>query len=396
MNLIQIAKASSIALTLVSVSQAAVSVGERNVQVGGFFSQGYIDTNGNNYPFENSSGTADFREAAVNVSTTVGAHLRIGAQAFAQRLGNYGDDKIKLDWAVVDYNVRQEFGVRVGRVKYPKGLYGEALDLDVIRPFVFLPFALYNPVVRDFNSSFNGGMVYGTFNVGKGGSLDYKAFYGDIPMNPEQGVADFFNTTSLYAAPGVTELGMDSTYGAHLVWNSPINGLKFCSSYSALDALYANGKFAAYPAGNVSLLLERYDYITLSTEYAVGLWTLAGEWQKAGGDTVVGTPFGKQLGKSVVHNWYASVARRLNDRWEVGTYYSSQENKRPAAGTPNKATYNRDWALSVRFDLNEHVTLKLEGHSIDGGYNLFNTTRTPNRTLKDRTTFFAAKTTLVF
>jgi hypothetical protein len=191
----------------------------------GSFSQGYIDTDGNNYPFAIDGGTADFREAAINVSTTVGARLRVGAQAFAQRLGNYGDDKVKLDWAVADYNVRQEFGVRVGRVKYPKGLYGEALDLDVIRPFVFLPAALYNPVVRDFNSSFNGGMVYGTINAGKGGSVDYKAFYGDIPMNPEQGVADFFNTTSLYAAPGVSESGHGQPPSAlHLVWNTPVNG----------------------------------------------------------------------------------------------------------------------------------------------------------------------------
>lgn len=396
MNPNQIAKIASIALTLVSVSQAAVSVGERNVQVGGFFSQGYIDTDGNNYPFDIDNGTADFREAAINVSTTMGAHLRVGAQAFAQRLGNYGDDKVKLDWAVVDYNVRQEFGVRVGRVKYPKGLYGEALDLDVIRPFVFLPAALYNPVVRDFNSSFNGGMVYGTVNIGHAGSLDYKAFYGDIPMNPEQGVADFFNTTSLYAAPGVSELGMDSTFGAHLVWNTPVNGLKFCASFSALDSLYANGKFASYPVANVSLSTDRYSYVTLSAEYTVGLWTLAGEWQTVGGDFVVGTPFGNSLSKSEVSNWYASVARRLNDRWEVGTYFSSQENDNPSATAARKSTYNRDWALSVRYDVNEHVTLKLEGHSIDGTYNLFNTARTPNRTLKDSTTLIAAKTTLVF
>ncbi len=396
MNYPNIAKFACFSLALSTAALAAVSVGERNVQVGGFFSQGYIDTDGNNYPFDIDGGTADFREAAINVSTTVGARLRVGAQAFAQRLGNYGDDKVKLDWAVADYNVRQEFGVRVGRVKYPKGLYGEALDLDVIRPFVFLPAALYNPVVRDFNSSFNGGMVYGTINAGKGGSFDYKAFYGDIPMNPEQGVADFFNTTSLYAAPGVSELGMDSTFGAHLVWNTPVNGLKFCASFSALDSLYANGKFAAYPVANVQLTTDRYDYLTLSAEYAVGLWTLATEWQRVGGEFIVGTPFGNSLSDSKVLNWYASVARRLNDRWEVGTYYSSQENDNAAASSPRKANYNRDWALSVRFDVNEHVTLKLEGHSVDGTYNLFNTARTPNRTLKDRTTLVAVKTTLVF
>jgi hypothetical protein len=169
-----------------------------------------------------------------------------------------------------------------------------------------------------------------------------------------------------------------------------------CASFSALDSLYANGKFAAYPVANVQLSTDRYDYLTLSAEYAVGLWTLATEWQSVGGEFIVGTPFGDSLSDSKVLNWYASVARRLNDRWEVGTYFSSQENDNAAATSPRKANYNRDWALSVRFDVNDHVTLKLEGHTVDGTYNLFNTARTPNRTLKDRTTLIAVKTTLVF
>jgi hypothetical protein len=177
-------------------SRASISVGSKDsVQIGGFFSQGWLKSSGLNYPFEAKDGTFDFREMAVNVSTTVGTHLRLGAQGFAQRLGNYGDDKVILDWAVADYNFRPEFGVRAGRIKYPKGLYGEALDLDVVRPFVFLPMSVYNPIMRDYNSSFDGAMIYGTVALGRAGSLDYKAFYGDIPMGVDQGVADYSNST---------------------------------------------------------------------------------------------------------------------------------------------------------------------------------------------------------
>lgn len=385
------------ASTAASTARAAVTVGAQdNVQIGGFFSQGWINSSGNNYPFEAEGGTFDFREMAVNVSTTFGSHLRVGAQAFAQRLGNYGNDEVKLDWAVADYNFRQEFGVRAGRVKFPKGLYGEALDLDAVRPFVFLPMSLYNPVVRDFNASFDGAMVYGAVEAGAAGSVDYKLFYGDIRMDPEQGVSDFFNTTSIFASPGVDRLGMDEVGGGQLLWSTPISGLKIGYSYSWLGELEASGKLAAAPVFPAALRTDRYEYHTGSIEYLVGDWTFAGEYQRVGGDFEVVNPFSTTATKSESANWYVSAARRLNSRFEVGAYYSSQENSNASATTPKKATYNRDWALALRYDVNDHVLVKIEGHLIDGRYNIFNTVRTPNRTIEDETTFFAAKTTLSF
>lgn len=376
---------------------AAIPLGENSrVQIGGFLSQGYMTSDGNNYPFENNDGTFDFREMGFNASTTFGAHLRVGGQIFAQRLGNYGEDKVKLDWAVADYNFRQEFGIRVGRVKYPKGLYGESLDLDMVRPFIFLPMSLYNPVVRDFNSAVNGGMVYGTVNVGKAGSLDYKAFYGDIPMSPSMGVADFFNTTSLYTPAGVQDLGMDYTAGGQVFWNTPVNGLKAGYSYSFFNNLVAGGKFAYFPTGDVLLTLPKYEYHTLSVEYIRGQWTFAAEWQRVGGDTKVANPFGTTYGESKSDNWYVSVARRLNDKFELGTYYSSQENKNPAAGSADALNHNRDWAFSVRYDINDHILVKAEYHYVDGRMNVFNTPRTPNPHMVDTSSLFALKTTLSF
>lgn len=76
--------------------------------------------------------------------------------------------------------------------------------------------------MRDFSAAFNGAMVYGSFNAGKG-SLDYKVFYGDIPMSQRQGVADFYGALGLYPGTGPTRLGMESVYGGQLVWNTPLN-----------------------------------------------------------------------------------------------------------------------------------------------------------------------------
>ncbi len=398
-KLIAIAGLAFCAALFTTRASAAIPLGENShIQIGGFLSQGYIKSDGNNYPFEDKDGTFDFREMAFNASGTIGSHLRIGGQLFAQRLGNYGDDKVKLDWANADYNFRQEIGVRVGRIKYPKGLYGEALDLDVIRPFIFLPMSVYNPILRDFSASFDGAMVYGTLTLGKqGGSLDYKIFYGDIQMNNEQGVADFFNNAHLYAGTGVQKLGLDHVDGVSFDWSTPVSGLKIHASYSELKDIFGNGQFAAVPALPVSIKLSKLGYTTVGAEYARNNWTFAAEYFVQEGDSLVqALPALNSAGKYGTNAWYVSAARRLNDKWEVGGYYSFSENRHPAAGATKDAKQLGDWALSLRYDVNEHVTVKAEGHWIDGNYNMFNTAKNPNPTLKGSTNYFAVKTTLSF
>lgn len=386
------------AVTLVvaaaSSSYAAVTVGNTNVQVGGFFSQGYLKSSKNNYPFEAKDGTWDFREMGLNVSTTVGSHLRLGAQGFAQRLGNYGDDKVILDWAVADYNFRQEIGVRAGRIKYPKGLYGEALDVDAIRPFIFLPSSLYSPVLRDFSSSFDGAMIYGTLSTEKAGSVDYKVFYGDIAMNTDQGVADFFNDTG-YFAGGVRSLEVDHIKGAALDWSTPVQGLKLHLSYSQLSEAKGRGPFAPMPV--LPLLIGvSIDYTTVGLEYTYNDWTFAAEWQDQSGDSLVqALPAVNNAGDYGSKNYYVSIARRLGEKWELGAYFSKSESK-DTDSAPDAANHLDDLALSVRYNVNENVILKAEYHSIDGRYNVFNTARTPNPVRADSSSFWAVKTTFVF
>jgi hypothetical protein len=375
-------------------ARAFVSIENTNIQIGGFLSQGYLYSDNNNFPTADKGGTWQFREMAVNVSDTIGAHLRIGAQGFAQSFGNIGGDKVILDWAVADYNVSPYFGIRVGRVKYPKGLYGEALDLDVVRPFVFLPDAVYSPILRDFSASFDGGMVYGSASVGKS-SFDYKVFYGDIPISPEKGVAEFYNNAGLYADPGVGALSMKSVAGGQLTWNTPVDGLKFAYSYSAYKDLATDGAFFAYPPANLHSNFNSFSWNTISAEYTVGNWVFASEWQRSGGTIQYEAPpvLPTITGKSGWDGWYVSAARRINDRFQIGAYYGDLKDR---YGSGDPSTYQHDLAACLRFDLNEHVLFKIEAHSVDGYYQSFNTVRIPNPSPSTRDTVVAIKTTLSF
>lgn len=378
---------------------AAIPVGNSNVQIGGFFSQGWLYSSDNNYPTTAKGGTWDFREMGFNASTTFGSHFRVGGQVFAQRLGAIGGDKVILDWAQADYNFSPAFGLRVGRVKYPKGLYGEALDLDVVRPYVFLPGAVYSPVLRDFSASFDGAMIYGSVNVWKG-SFDYKVFHGDIPISPEKGVAEFYNNSGLFSAAGVQRLDMDSVTGGQLAWNTPVSGLKVVYSYSYYSNLAADGAFGAYPVIQLTSNFHTFAWHTFSAEYTWGNWVFAGEWQRAKGTLAYSAApvLPTVIGDSGWDGWYVAASRRLNDKFEVGAYYGNLENNSTTTAKSLPQNHQRDLALSLRYDLNEHVLIKVEGHSIDGTYQTFHTVRIPNpaATRQNRTTVFAVKTTLSF
>jgi hypothetical protein len=160
--------------------------------------------------------------------------------------------------------------------------------------------------------------------------------------------------------------------------------------------LDAAGKFYAVPTADVSLHANRYSYTTLSVEYVHDLWTLAAEYQRDAGTFNVITPFFNTGSPGHIDRWYVSAARRLSDKIEVGAYYAVQQNGTPAAGSLDVDNHNRDSALSLKYDFNEHVVFKIEGHAIDGRYNMFNTAKTPNPVLKGSTTYIVVKTTLSF
>lgn len=371
-----------------------------SVAVGGFFSQGYLYGSDASYPTSDRGGTWDFRSLAVNVSSPIGSHLRVGAQAFAESFGNLGDDRLTLDWAQLDYNFRQEFGIRVGRVKYPQGLYGEALDLDSTRPFVMLPVAIYNPVLREFSAAFNGAMVYGTVNIGSS-SLDYKAFYGGIPMGPQSGASQFYQSAGFYAGDKLTGMAMEHVAGAQLTWNTPVQGLRVMESYSYYHDLTTDGPFYAVPSINLHTVIQHLYWSTASVEYTPGDWTFAAEWLRNGGTDLDGyaPPVVKLLVDPVGWNaWYVSAARRFAKKFEAGAYYSSLHTRFPGGGNGGQPdTYRHDLVASLRYDFSEHLLFKVEADDVQGLYQMFNTPLIPNpKFTSDRTTVFAFKSTFSF
>lgn len=370
----------------------------QNIQIGGFVSQGYLLSSANDYLGNTSQGTFDFREYALNASYAQG-RWRIGAQAFGQKLGDYGNDRIKLDWATIDYQAAQWFGVRAGRVKMPRGLYNEALDVDSVRPFVLLPQSIYDNRLRDFNASFDGAMIYGNVPLKRFGSLDYTLYGGDTPMKPDSGAADFFTTETAFENLAI---GISSLAGGTLFWNTPVKGLRAGYSHTTYRKLTVL-QHIVIPAIFLDVVGAKsarvYRHHQVSVEYACGDWVFAAEVARDSVRYAVGQ-FQEFFVEGKSDASYVSVARRLNHWLELGTYYSvTREHYRHDTSAPLPPLLEQnDFAVSARFDVSDRVIFKVEGHAMDGTGKIFDTASQPNPPAgRDRTwSMVAAKITVSF
>ncbi len=159
---------------------------ENPVEIHGAISQSVIYSKNNHYIYEGSKGgSLDYSEAFINFSHQFGSNLRVGMQLSARNFGDQENFEPKLDWAYGDYRVVPWFGMRIGRVKLPLGIYNETRDVDFAKSNILLDQGIYPETLRLLLNAYTGGSFYGTidFNSIAIGELDYELYAGvtDIP-----------------------------------------------------------------------------------------------------------------------------------------------------------------------------------------------------------------------
>jgi hypothetical protein len=155
-------------------------VWDRAVQVHGFFSQGFVKTDENNWLTMNTrQGSGTMTEMGLNISSQLTDRFRVGAQVYDRNLGHLGQWHPSLDWAVADYRFTNWFGVRAGKVKTTLGLYNDSQDLDFLHVFAVLPQSVYSTDLRDTTIAHAGGDIYGTIPLRhRLGDLSYTVYAG--------------------------------------------------------------------------------------------------------------------------------------------------------------------------------------------------------------------------
>ena len=201
--------------------RAQFSLAGRAVQVHGFFSQGFLYSNQNNYlTMPTSRASFALTDGGTNISMRLTSRLRVGAQAYVRNVGELGNGRVTLDWASIDYSVNDHFGIRAGKVKTVLGLYNDTQDVEYLNT-ALLPQSLYPLDLRGLTISHIGGDVYGSFSPHGLGRFAYTVYGGKAPSDPTGG-----NRYAL-SSYGLNITGARGTIrGADLKWTPPIPNLQ--------------------------------------------------------------------------------------------------------------------------------------------------------------------------
>jgi hypothetical protein len=365
------------ALALGSLSASAQSLEDLNLQIHGYATQGFLYTTQNNiFTATSSNGSPAWTEAVLNVTTQPAPKLRVAAQARYLLLGNYGDGTtITLDWASADYKFNDKFGVRFGKVKTPWGLFNEIQDIDPAYIWSLLPQGIYPLDNRQAYLTHYGGVVYGTLNLRTAGKLEYRGWGGEGYYPSGDGY--FVNQAQAgYSLPDDIH---GPLLGAALHWRTPLAGLMIGASDLRDNAWSAVQNFTNTQgifAG--SYMLAANSQPNYFAKFEKNKVMAAVEYQRSWGNEVnlfPTIPSAAYSERNDDRSIYAMATYKLTAKL-TGGIYNSQNSDHQAPLGPGR--YQKDWAISGRYDFNAFLYAKAEQHFIDGNGLNYDTQLNPN------------------
>jgi hypothetical protein len=341
----------------------------RRFQFHGTLAQSVIYGTGNNYLSMNTNdGTAKWSEGSVNLRTAITENFHAGIQVHSYVMGQIGRANVQVDWAFLDYRLKNWLGFRGGKLKAPMGLFGEIEDTDTLYNWALLPQGMYEAEHRSYNVPVVGGAIYGNVKLPVGGSVAYQLFGGKRGVTANDGSP--LLTWQLYRIAQGAMSGY--TYGGDFKWKTPIRGLIAGVSYDNSRGFSPHADWPVNPYG-VPLVLRIESAISreiYSVEFQRGKLDLAAEG-KHEPHWVANN--GAGLGTSPRNAWYVMGSYHFTDKLTLGSYFSRafgtsfNETFRWAYYDPSKPEfYSNDTVVNARYDLNRFFYAKLEGHYIDG------------------------------
>jgi predicted porin len=267
------------------------------------------------------------------------------------------------------------------------------------RPSILQPQTIYPESQRDFLNAFTGIELYGTFAIGSAGDLMYQVYTGTNDLDDaysveralKEGAASAINSLPFpldNVAYNVSNIDaeMKSLYGGSLRWLTPVEGLRFGFSYQralseySSDATYS-GWMGPTPVTFTITSETVYDQVyswVLSAEYNRGNLLLVGEFYEAKNEItnrIIGLPV-PDMPPTVQPNqaYYGQIAYRFNDWFQLSSYYAEffrnkhdkDGREQVARGRPAWYAWNKDLAITARFDVTRNWLFKLEAHFHDG------------------------------
>lgn len=345
------------------------------LEIHGALSQGFLLSDRHNYFFTHSEdGTFEWNDMALNFSKRLNENLTASLQLYARDFGDLSNHNIEVDFAFFDYVWRDWLGMRVGRVKTPFGFYNNTRDIDALHNWALPPQALYEIATRSFWINHDGVDLYGHLSHDKIGSLDYVLYAGAVTLPEDGGLEKTFEVVD-----GI-QLDDDNSYtlGADLKLRSGyVPGLTLSGSAQYLHFHYQGGNTThVHGGGGLPVYVdvigdseEPYLRFTGGLEYVWNRFRLVAEYKREYIEmrTKISGPFtSTRIRKWRIPAFYVAGSYRFTDWFELGTYYSHYVSNSLSADNDDADNYFEDIALTTRFDFNEHVYMKVEGHRLHG------------------------------
>jgi len=360
-------KRSSIAATvlaftplLLGPAAPAQSMEDLNLQIHGYATQGFLYTTKNNIFTTNSSdGSPAWTEAVVNIGAQPTPKLRLTVQARYSLLGNYGNT-ITLDYAAADLKENDHFGVRFGKVKTPWGLFNEIQDIDPSYLWALLPQSIYPTTSSNAILAHYGGVVYGKLRFSSQlGQIEYRGFGGEGIYGTDDGYFVDQAEAGFNLPHGIE----GPIYGGALHWKTPLPGLMVGAPYltdTRWSAAYTASRAAA--SGTQTLAANSQpNYFAL---YEKDKLMVAYEYSRSWGDTSTQFPGAPaSFLRNDDRSWYAMASYKITGKFTAGLYDSQNSDHQAPLG-PKR--YQKDLALSCRYDFSQFLYAKVEQHFIEG------------------------------
>jgi len=386
------------------------------VQLHGFISQGFVWSKTHNFLFDDMDhGSFEFNELGVTISKKINDNLHLGIQLFSRDQGNIGNNDLVIDWAYADYHPIDSLGVRVGKIKMPLGLYNETRDIDILRTCIFLPQSAYLEYYRDVLGGIHGIGLYGNLPFDWGSDISYQIQTGTLKIDKNGGVTTLLNNEASIDSHPLMKIDSHSI-------NNCINGMMVFSPYPGLRLASSFIKTSTKIDGSLHNDLSRifaddYAYAQLYYKGLIDPNTAQEDRVEKGTMAMfAGFPLEAEVGDVLAYmhsiewnidrllvmieyyhytysifieipgtltlfnddffteGYYANVVYRFNDFVETGIYYSCLFNNGwdksgdsfANIGENRYQTFLKDLSLSVRFDINQNWTFKIEHHWMDG------------------------------
>jgi len=342
------------------------------VQIHGFGSQAAVRTSDNRWFGDSPDTSFDFTELGLNASARLDPRLLLSGQVLFRRAGDmYNGDPV-LDYGLADLTLHSSaesrFGVRLGRIKNPLGVYNETRDVPFTHPGIFLPQVVYYDRVRNLVLSTDGGMLYGE---------SYNDF-GNLLLTIGTGQAVIDENVEWAYLNGDFEGNLEpngNTWIGSFWYTNPSERLKLGLSGANLSVKFKprNTTLPTLNRGTTDIL-----YWILSAQYNAENWTITAEYAREPLQwTGYGPYFPDQKGTS--EGYYLQGTYRLPINLEVMLRYeegfadtgdrSGRDLKAASGGLlPADMLFSKILTAGIRWDINQHWMLRAEYAYNDGTF----------------------------